>query len=621
MTTTAARVDTAYIPVAAVSGLAREPRVRVVIRTAWTATDLESMSTRDRGVPLVPVLADGRSIVIGPLQHAGAPACLPCAEYARVTARMGAMAMDSHVRRGHIPPHLQDLVSSLTGHISAAAPGSVWIVDADRATVSSHRARPRHDGCPRCHPLPPDSADGASTPRTSGVPLDPESLRADPGMRSARPLRGALLDAAFGPVVEVDRSGRAALPLARARVADRRLDGEGGYGRSTTFRAAEDVAVFEALERITGMTPGRRESRLHASYQELGPEIALDPERLGRHDPAAEAHPEFTLAPYDPATVATWVWGHSYDRSGPLAVPEQAAYWGRPSQRGTGLVAESSNGCGLGASLEEAALFGLLEIIERDAFLLAWFARSPLARVHVPAEDPLIRSLAARVEMSGYDLVVLDGTSDLGPPVAIAVALHRDRRSPAPQAFFTAGAHPNPVAAIRAAIVELTVNVENAPTLARQSPDSFDRARLRRLRDDPARIESIADHVGVNALPESRAVYEPLLSGPGPRPWCEIWPTPLSLPADAGAALDTLRRRASRRGVDTVVVDQTPDWAARLGIHAARVVAPGALSLTFGHLYRRTLGISRLLTVPKLLGRSPDALVYERLPLDPHPFP
>jgi ribosomal protein S12 methylthiotransferase accessory factor len=45
------------------------------------------------------------------------------------------------------------------------------------------------------------------------------------------------------------------------------------------------------------------------------------------------------------------------------------------------------------------------------------------------------------------------------------------------------------------------------------------------------------------------------------------------------------------------------------------------LPLTFGHLYRRTLGVSRLLDVPKNLGRLAAAPDYAALPLDPHPFP
>ena len=42
---------------------------------------------------------------------------------------------------------------------------------------------------------------------------------------------------------------------------------------------------------------------------------------------------------------------------------------------------ESSNGCASGGSPEEAVYFGLMEVVERDAFLLAWYGQVPLTEI------------------------------------------------------------------------------------------------------------------------------------------------------------------------------------------------------------------------------------------------
>lgn len=70
------------------------------------------------------------------------------------------------------------------------------------------------------------------------------------------------------------------------------------------------------------------------------------------------------------------------------------------------------------------------------------------------------------------------------------------------------------------------------------------------------------------------------------------------------------------------MVDQTdPATRDRLGLHAAKVIVPGTLPMTFGHVNRRTLGLPRLLEVPARLGRVPTVRQHADLPLHPHPFP
>ena len=610
--------------------------VRVERMGPWTLADCAALADRAwaGAQAVLPVRADGADVLIGPLQHAGAPVCLECVEHSRTTAKFGTSARDEVRRDGACAPIAQDLlgeVISLAIQAGRAADGQVWVLDGLSLEVTTRRARPRHTGCSRCHPLGLDGPEPASAPRRCGVPCDPATLRSANDRTTPARLRAAMVDQGFGPVRRLGRSDRICLPIAYAEVADRRLDGDGGYGRATRFLDAERVALFEALERITGMRPGRRQTHLRASLRELGTDVALDPRALGQYEPEAMQHPRFALAPFSEDLPLDWVWGHSQRTGGPIAVPEQAAYWGVPAPRGQGVLAESSNGCGLGNSLEEAALYGLFELIERDAFLIAWWAGASLPRIAFPSRDPFLGMIRGRLDSLDYDVILLDATSDMAVPVVVAVAVHRDPAGDAPAVFVTAGAHLRRSDAIRSALVEVVVNVEHAPHQARQTAGAFDRRRLWPMLEDPALVETIDDHVGVNALREARGRFESLLSGPsspaGETSWGSVdasrdWSATAAGGRDVAAILEQVRQRALQVGVDTVIVDQTPSWVEReLGLYAARVIAPGLVSLTFGHVYRRTRGLPRLLSVPYQQGWVGALPAYEALPFHPHPFP
>lgn len=60
----------------------------------------------------------------------------------------------------------------------------------------------------------------------------------------------------------------------------------------------------------------------------------------------------------------------------PILVPESIAYYSLGHR--DAYVYETSNGCAIGGSLEEAIFHGILEVVERDAFLLTWYAELPL---------------------------------------------------------------------------------------------------------------------------------------------------------------------------------------------------------------------------------------------------
>jgi ribosomal protein S12 methylthiotransferase accessory factor len=581
------------------------------------------------GRSLLPVRADGGLILLGPVFD-GTGVCVACAEDARLAVLgPGTPRRDPRMRLGgRCAPAFVPLIDQLIERIAAAPAdyrGTVVAVRTDLGTVATHTVRPRPDGCPVCGPLPADSA-GLAAVAPVGVPVTAGALRGENPRTTVDGLRAALLDARHGPVTGVFRTGHLPLATMAAQLVRDRPVAEAGYGRTADFAEAERVALFEAVERYNGMRPRRATPVLDASFAELGPERAVDPVRLGRYDPEHERHPRFHLSPYAPDVRTRWVHGWSYTHARPVAVPLHLAYWAVDSPGTARFLTETSNGCGLGNSLTEAVLHGLFEVAERDAFLMAWYARTPLRRIALPNQDPVLPHLADRLDSLGYELLFFDATNDLGIPAVLTLAKyhgqdHRPDRAGPPRAFFAAGAHPDPLAAMRSAAAEVVVDVESTVERVRAEPGAYRADRLRRLLAEPELIRTMADHVAVNGLPEAADRYDFLLSAP-PGP---VSPDGLGRPGthtDLRRLLDGCVARLRALDLEVIAVDQTdPAIARRLGLHSAKVIVPGTLPMTFGQLYRRTLGLPRLLEVPHRLGRLGAVPDYESLALHPHPFP
>ncbi|WP_326554970.1 TOMM precursor leader peptide-binding protein [Micromonospora sp. NBC_01813] len=605
-------------------------RRAVVLLDDWTPALAARLSDRawETASTWVPVRLDGGLVLVGPVLRPRAGTCLACAEQARLRVfGPGVPGRDPQLRLGGtIPPSLLPIVAGIVGDALAdpdRLDGAVVAIRTDHATVSSHRVRPRRQGCRTCRPLPLDTPHGAEVPLTATPTGDPYSLRGDNPRTSRAALRAELFDWRHGPVAHMIRTERSPMALSTSELSSETTVREAGYGRARSFAESERIALFEAVERATGMRPYRRRTAVEASFAELGPQRAVDPARLGLHDPAYHDHPAFRMVPYTPQTRTRWVYGWSLAGRRPVLVPEHVAYWGLHRGDGPRFLYESSNGCGLGNSAVEAALYGMYEVAERDAFLMAWYAQTPLRPVAVPDADPVLPHLVDRLDTIGYDLLFFDATNDLGVPTVLALVLHRDPASGAPQAFFAAGTHPDPRAALRSAAAEAVVDVFSLPEVARNKPGHLDPDRLAAMFDDPRLVTGLEEHVAVNTLPQARQRYEFLLTGgDAPAHWRDVWPDRPAPVTDLAVLLGDTVEQWAARGLEVIVVDQTdPVVRDRLGLHSAKVIVPGTLPMTFGHVHHRTRGLDRLLRVPAELGRLPAPLCYTDLSLHPHPFP
>ncbi|MBF8191025.1 TOMM precursor leader peptide-binding protein [Nonomuraea sp. K274] len=672
----------------------------------------------ERGAIWLPVRTELGQVMIGPSERPGGTGCHDCAESRRWRSRVHPREHDAVLdqnrdelrtrRSAWLTGLAADVVATLVADEAAAlsqpparpderAPLSRASARADEGNTLSQTqavadegvalsrapARARTDGgflrvrldeldvsrhaflpdplCPSCG----DLLDDAATPLTLEA-----HRKEDPGAYRVRALAGEVdaladtyVDEEAGLIRLLSKSSDAGSVVAAAWMGLRDGATEGGFGRTRSYRSSRLVAILEALERHGGMQPGGKRTTVRASRAELG-ERALDPRLLGLFPDERHELDGFRYQRYDDDGPYTWVWGYSFARDAPILVPESYAYY-RVRSPGR-FVYEISNGCALGGSMTEAIMYGILEVAERDAFLMTWYARMAVPRIQLDqARDPTIPLIAeALTARTGYRIHVFDTTLEQGIPCVWAMAVNPSDTDGRPKVACAAGSHLDPEKAVENALSELATTL---PDVIGRYPGLRDAAR--RMVDDPSLVKDMAHHSLLYGTPEAFSRFAFLLgdgngdsdgdgdgdgdsdgngdsdgdgdgdgdsdgNGDGDgdgdsddRDRAQERRAPSRgaagrfRNADLREDLDELVRAYLDEGLDVVVVDQTTPEHRAGGFSCVKVIIPGTLAMTFGHDMRRVDGLPRLLSVPHTLGYAARPLRPGDLNPHPHPFP
>lgn len=605
---------------------------RVWVNAASLATD----------VPSLHASIIGTRAEVGPLVLPGEGPCylcwrmraLACAEdFPAVMAReetLDRVRRAPAIARPVLPQLVPAVVSALCREVLAATlavfpprlASGVLAIDGLAPAETLHPVLPRPDcaACrkkdPRPCPGPPTLDELADQPNaTTNFDLIAQ--------RSVSPLGGLIrvLERIHKDVEEPEMPFIVRSELANARF----LSGKDGFigcsGKAMTPLGASDGALGEALERYASLTwdpPGRRS----AVRSELDGS-SLDPRDLVLF--AEDQYDGLPYSPYRPDTVLDWVPARSLVTNEAVWVPLLGTHLGYDvPQHGAYLFPATSNGFAAGATLRDAVLGGLLEVIERDAFLRAWAHRLPGRRspaASVPDDD--VRRITDAYARRGVHIDVHRLPTDTTACVVMAVGWSEE----APAAVVGLGADQDPVCAARGAVFEVG---QVRPALRARLRHPGTTERLRELVADPAAVRDLEDHDLLYADPATAAAGLGYLLKAPSEPWDEPTapagaPTPAAGRASAAArpgtaaALSTLVDSLAAVAGDVLYTDVTTADVADLGVSVARGIVPGFQPIHFGASEWR-LGGRRLYTMPAALGLTPTFATRADLNLAPHPL-
>ncbi|WP_328724489.1 TOMM precursor leader peptide-binding protein [Streptomyces sp. NBC_00259] len=615
----------------------------------------------------VPVRIYGHHAVVGPLSRTGSARrpCVHCLERrwqaVRSVALREALELGSGTEASGPSPYLTPftadalaaLIATLTaraeegagteeaagteegagseeaaGSENAAGAGTfppVHVMDLRSLTVRRYPLVPDPE-CPRCAVPEHDTAEAAAltlrpAPKTAAGSFRVRSIDDYnlPLPAFANPVCGSL-----GPSVVLDVSSTstsATIGCFSMRSGSYLRETFWG-GHADTFGDSLRIGVLEGLERYAGMRARAKLTKVHDSLDGLRTrgEHALDPRDCGLYSDAFhEANPH--VKPFAPDRAIPWVWGWSLRDAGPVLVPEVLTYYHAPGLENR-FVQESSNGCASGGCLEEAVYFGLMEVVERDAFLLTWYGQARLPEIDPHTSNrPATRQMVDRLAMYGYEARFFDTRITFPVPVVTGVAVRHD--GGLGRMCFGAGAGLDPEAALAGALCEIATDAVNL-----QGRTERDEQRLRAMERDFSRVAALHDHPLAYGIPEMGRHAGFLLGEPGePRPplrsMAALYGDGSVPPAsdDLREDLDRCLQAVTGAGFDVIVVDQTMPEQRALGLRTVSVLVPGLLPIDFGWTRQRARHMPRMRTALREAGLREADLMATDLNPAPHPFP
>ncbi|MEU8564878.1 TOMM precursor leader peptide-binding protein [Streptomyces cyaneofuscatus] len=475
--------------------------------------------------------------------------------------------------------------------------------------------------CPACVSEVPDTAEAARMELGPTPKPDPDGYRLRtldsyplPTAALANPVCGAL-----GSDTWINPASTTTAPVAGTHF----VRGYAGLndvtwsGQANRYATSRTLAYLEGLERYAGTHRRRGTSPVVDSYRNLAEQgQALNPADCGFYAPETYASDPL-VSPFDPDRAIPWVWGHSLRDDRPVLVPARLAHYSAGVDADN-FVFECSNGCATGGSLEEAILFGLLELVERDAFLLAWYGRARLTAIDLTtATTPAVRSMLDRAALHGYDVHAFDTRMDLAVPVVTALAVRRDGGHGT--LSFSAAAGFDPADTVEAALSEVLTYIPHLPYQVAER-----RTELEAMERDFSKVLHLKDHAQLYGLPSMVRHAAEYLEPEAVLPLKEVFADWQPLRPRTGDLLDDLRclrDQLTGAGYDVIAVDQTTPEQHRMGLHTVSTTVPGLLPLDFGWTRQRALHMPRLRTALRAAGRRADDLPEAEIKAVPHPFP
>ncbi len=596
-----------------------------------------------RRCPWLPVRADFSKLWVGPWIFPNEPGCIACFEERREciassgasragTAFKAAPALDVLSRHPCIPSGsvrwliswLRELLAYPIAERVPSVKHWLFLWNLFNLRIEKHVLLPV-SGCTVCNPLPEDQDHLAMITIQPRSKMHPDVLR----IRDLGELFPSLLQEVVSPQVgiiyDISAGADASLAVAGASLpipGSSRL--ELGVGRATNVEQAKRIAVLEALERYAGLQPRRTQSVLRATYRELADQ-AIDPRTLLLYSAEQYAIPGFRFQPFSEDQEYLWVWAFSFRHQRPLAVPEEFIYYGPLQARGRTthepmLTCELSNGCALGNCPEEAILHGLFEVLERDAFLLTWYARNEPRCLDIEsARDRRIPLLVDTLLQQGYETFAFDITQEFGIPTIWVMISSKEDDPSRFKTLSAAGCHLDPEQALWGGLLEVATSVSFI-----QDRYQSERARGLTLLEASNAVEGMHDHALLYALPEAFPRLQFLFRrSQHPVTFDKAFPnmhrhySSFNLTEDLMMVLQIVLRE----GLDILVVDQTPQEQSRFGLVTMRMLVPGLLPMTFGQQYRRYHNCTRLLRLLDPHLENPSSEIAKKINSWPHPFP
>lgn len=385
-----------------------------------------------------------------------------------------------------------------------------------------------------------------------------------------------------------------------------------GIGCGKTREDAAIRAIGECVERYCGALcrSDELETASFDNWNERGV-AAVDIERLCLYSEDQHRIPDFPFRRLQRDTQIAWTPGWSLSRSRPAALPAPFVYVpydfaNEEIDKPTHMPI--STGLAAGPNLQTAILKGIMEIIERDAFMIAWHHRLPATPINLDElEFQSVHDLIIRSNRTGGTWYTCQLPSEFPLPIVMALLINKEGLPKT--AFGTCAA---------LTVEQALLGAMGECLLTRMFINYLIASDTLKHITRYSEVRTLADHAAVHALSDELRQY--LLDYYNQAIACR---RDSHFVCHSFGSTETLRpivEMITDLGFEIFAADLTSPDVAAAGFSVARVIIPGLQPLDNDHVYPY-LGGDRLRTAPNRMGFSgyhPSSFFPNPLP---HPFP
>lgn len=406
-------------------------------------------------------------------------------------------------------------------------------------------------------------------------------------------------------------------PVFHARTLPADISTTTGY-KSMNFGSAVSVnpdvaiikAVGESVERYC--SSHMDESKLvGATQNELVGDGGIDIESLALFSSKQYSKIDFPYPKITPDTFLYWVKGFSLSENRPIWIPASIVYLPYLYRKDEPIFhGQISTGLACGTDLSSAICRGILEMVERDAFMIVWHNQLHCPDLDVRnIDDPYIRSLLDALEevpiqyyvkvltldIEVTTLLILIENEGEGPPyTALGMAVDLDPLKALARALeesilvylgMTRYVRENP-GYVRDPNYEQVIAPAQHGIVHAMEPELLETVNFLKFHEKTLTIKDLPNHKNENSVESCKLLVEFL----------------------------------KKSNLQTHVVDLTTVDINDVGFKVVRAVIPGMQPLDLDHTCPH-LGGKRLYEVPHKLGRIPKPITEDEVNPNPHPFP
>ncbi|GJL78057.1 MAG: hypothetical protein NPINA01_10460 [Nitrospinaceae bacterium] len=383
-----------------------------------------------------------------------------------------------------------------------------------------------------------------------------------------------------------------------------------GSAASVDPNRAVMKAVGESVERYCSAQYNRDEFQLSA-FEKLDAE-AVPPQSFALFSETQHADPEFPFSPMNELTPLRWVEGFSLTHDKPVFVPATFVYvpYEMEPHGESKVHFPISTGLACAPNLVSAIYKGILEVVERDAFMITWQNRISPVRLNLwSSDDPFVNRLLNLIKRVPVQCSAFVLTLDINIPFVMVVLQSTTDRPP--YTIIGIGIDLDPTRAIVLALEEAYFSYVGMNRYIKKQSD---------FKPEPGyrNVKTPIEHGFAHAVwPELRKSSEFLFKSDKE---LSVEDLPNKFNQSMVTNVKYLVKLLQEKGLNAVIVDLTTPDINEVGFKVIRAVVPGLQPLDVSHEYRY-LGGRRLYAVPYESGLHQKPLTERELNSDPHLFP